>query len=726
MRLEMRIIRWPMLAALLLSPAGLLAQDVPPATSSQPPGTPGTLVLPDFGSTNLVDVGVRGTAFGAGSDEARFQRYRDLRNGPTLDLFQYGNENESRAIKVHADHVGYRDQRYSASYDNFGKLKVSLEWNQTPLFYSQDTATIFTSTSPGVLHIDDAIRGGIQNQKTTLASAVGQAQVFDLRSRRDVLDFKLTYSATPNLDWNLAIKNTTKNGNQPWAGTFGFSDAVELPVPIDTRTTELGTAIEWASSRGMARLGYDGSFFRNNISTLVWDNPLRLTDSATAGPAQGRMALWPNSDLNAASATGALNLPGRSRATAYLSVGNWSQNDPLIPFTTNTALPTIPLDRTSAEAQARVTAMTYAFTSKPTDLLWFSARFRSYDFDNRTPVFHVANLVAYDTTVEAYANGGTSPYSVTRRTFDADASLTPTRYAAFRVGYTREQIDQTLRTFDTTTEDTIRLSADASSIGWLTLRAVYEHAKRVGTGLDEQALDDIGEQISLRQFDISDRTSDRFSGVFQVTPMSALSFNGTVSVGKEERPGTVFGLRSNNNHAYTIGADYVPSNAISLGISYEFEKYDALQASREANPGPQFNDPTRDWTTDGADKAQTVTASMDLVKLWPKTDVRFAYNYSHAESVYVYGLAPNSPLPPVVQLPAVVNTLQRGTVDVRYSLTRHLALGGAYWYDKYSVDDFALGSQTLTTLAEPSFLMLGSLYRPYTASTIMGRLTYRW
>ncbi len=98
--------------------------------------------------------------------------------------------------------------------------------------------------------------------------------------------------------------------------------------------------------------------------------------------------------------------------------------------------------------------MTYSFTSKPTSLLWFSARYRSYDFDNRTPVFHVANTVAYDTTVESFAEGGTSPYSIDRHTFDADASLTPTRYVALRAGYTREQINETFRTFDTTTEDT--------------------------------------------------------------------------------------------------------------------------------------------------------------------------------------------------------------------------------------------------------------------------------
>ena len=137
------------------------------------------------------------------------------------------------------------------------------------------------------------------------------------------------------------------------------------------------------------------------------------------------MSLWPDSNMNAGSATGLLNLPARSRATAYVSVGNWSQNDALIPFTINSALPPIPLDRPTADAKARVTAMNYTFTSRPADTVWLSARYRSYDFDNRTPVFHVANTVAYDTTVAAFAEGGTSPYAFTRETFDADASLTP-------------------------------------------------------------------------------------------------------------------------------------------------------------------------------------------------------------------------------------------------------------------------------------------------------------
>ena len=121
-----------------------------------------------------------------------------------------------------------------------------------------------------------------------------------------------------------------------------------------------------------------------------------------------------------------------------------------------------------------------------------------------------------------------------------------------------------------------------------------------------------------------------------------------------------------------------------------------------------------------------MTASADLLKLWPKTDVRVGYNYSRAATLYVYGLGPNSTIPPVVQLPTVMNGFQRATVDLRYYLTRHLAAGGSYWYDHYSVNDFAQDAQTLTTLAEPALLLLGNLSRPYTANTVMGRLTYIW
>jgi hypothetical protein len=287
-------------------------------------------------------------------------------------------------------------------------------------------------------------------------------------------------------------------------------------------------------------------------------------------------------------------------------------------------------------------------------------------------------------------------------------------------------VDQTFRTFDTTTENALRLSADTTRVQWLTLRAEYKYAKRVGSGFDEQSLDDLGEQVSLRQFDISDRNIHRLSAIVFATPRPSLSLNGTVFIGRDDRPDTGFGLLSNDTNGVSVGFDVVPSTAVSVGASYQYERYTALQKSRQANPGPQFDDPTRDWTTDTGDRAHTVTASADVLKLLPKTEFRFAYDFSRAESIYVYGLAPNTTLSPVSQLPPVRNTLNRLSADARYMLTEHFAAGAMYWFEKYSVDDFAFGPETQDTVAQPSFISLQYMYRPYTANTFWAGINYRW
>ena len=134
-------------------------------------------------------------------------------------------------------------------------------------------------------------------------------------------------------------------------------------------------------------------------------------------------------------------------------------------------------------------------------------------------------------------------------------------------------------------------------------------------------------------------------------------------------------------------------------------------------------------TDDSADRVRTVTASMDLIKLLPKIDVKIAYDDSRAESTYPYGLGPNTVIAAPVQLTPVVNQLQRGTIDGRYFVTRRLAVGVVYWFDQYKVDDFALGpvaSLAQPATATPTLMRLGYCYRPYTANSVIGRLTYLW
>ena len=677
-----------------------------------------------------VDFGVR--VSGGLGDVGRLQTFWDPTSGPTLNRLDYARDRETWMFRARLDNVGYRDQRYQAAFDKFGTVKASFDWNQIPTWYSGVSQSPFREELPGVFRLDDATRHAVQNKTATVAAFAPQLQAFETRARRDIADARFTYSATEHLDLRVNYMTQARSGHQPWAASFGFSNATEVPLTLDHRTHLVTTELEWSNPRGMARVGYDGSWFNNGVEALVWDNPLRFTDqthanaySAGDGSSVGRMALFPDSSAHTVSASGSLALPARTRAFGYVSVGTWLQDERLLPHTINTAIAPIPLPRDTAEGEARVTAMNYRVTSRPLPMLWLNAQFRLYDFDNRTPHFAVSQYVRLDGNVATSLTGGSEPFAYTRHFFDVDASVTPFRHVAFRAGFGRERDDRSYRYLEETTEDVIRASIDATGFAWGSVRLQYDHAARSGDGFDEEVLDEIGEQISLRQFDISDRNRDRVSAILQLMPWDAVGFNVTASVGQDTRPDAVFGLQDNDMRVLTVGVDLAPRDSLTAGVSYAFENYSTLQRSRQANPGAQFNDPTRDWQTDMDENVHTWSFSLNS-QVAARTTVDAVYDYVHGGARYLYLLPPDSTLATPQQLPELRNRYHRAFIDVRYALNSRLALAVGYRLDKYSVDEFGRSPEVLNTPLIPAFINTLYQWRPYDVHSGSLRAIYRW
>jgi len=128
----------------------------------------------------------------------------------------------------------------------------------------------------------------------------------------------------------------------------------------------------------------------------------------------------------------------------------------------------------------------------------------------------------------------------------------------------------------------------------------------------------------------------------------------------------------------------------------------------------------------------------EIIRIADKVDLRFTYDFSHARATYDYITGPvedrtlpeevlvPTTLPLPEELPPTLSELHRGTVDVIYSLASRLSLGLSYWYEQYRVEDFTLDVDANPDLARGQALLMGYLYRPYTANTVWARLIYRW
>jgi hypothetical protein len=425
--------------------------------------------------------------------------------------------------------------------------------------------------------------------------------------------------------------------------------------------------------------------------------------------------------------------------------------DPLMPQTINTANTTLPLERDRVEGEARTMTANLTFVSRPTSATDLNIRYRSYDYDNRTPPLSLRQRVPYDNTPSTLATPiHTEAFGVARHTFDADFKVNTYNGGSAGVGFSRFEEERTHRIFESTADNVFRLVFDSVGRGPFTLRTKYEHGVKRGEGIEqgEKDLAAINEQPGMRHFDVAPRDRDRVTLLGSFVPASTVSLSASVAVGKDDyrlelpqtttAPESLFGLRDNTHQVYTFGIDAVPRTSVTLGASYSYEHYNALNRSRQANPGEQFVDPARNWSAEGTDRVHSILLNTGFTELVDKLDVQLSYDFSRARAQYEYiaGAVPDrtlpeeapvpSDLPPPSALPIVKSDLGRGTADFIYTLTSRVGVGVSYWYERYHVADYTLDAEAQSELVRGQAVLLGYLYRPYTAQTVWARLLYRW
>ena len=484
------------------------------------------------------------------------------------------------------------------------------------------------------------------------------------------------------------------------------------------------------------------------------------------------MALPPSNSMNVVSAMGLYKMARRTAVNGTLQFTTQSQNEALIPWTINPliAAPSVyalfphlaTLPRSTAEAEVKGVNALVNLNSRPFRNTGFTVRYRYNDRDNQTPQFDATEYVRFDAVPEEIEEGLSHQYDTTRKTLDANASYSLTGWGAVRVGYGHDAWERHGRGFSNVGDDIFRVSFDTISSRFFTLRAGYEQSWRRGEGFIESGVDYEGvggTQPSLRYYDEADRNRRRASLTVSVTPVETVDINVTYAGGKDEYPQDEFtpgrdhfGLLDADTQGITVDLNVMPRPQVAFGVTYGYEKYSALQQSRNAapQPSPEWFDPTRDWTLDNDEKVNNFTFYADFIKAIKNTEIRFAYDLMDSDNAFIHGgpriqqLNTNTAVTGTscpagvsdcfIPLPAVTTTWNRFTADVKYFFKTNVGIGLAYWYEKLNVNDFAtidssgsIGFNPETGTVRVDYLgglITGYSPRDYTGNTLTLRLLY--
>jgi MtrB/PioB family decaheme-associated outer membrane protein len=709
------------------------APQATPAAPQKPAAAPQAApAATDVGTTTSgsFDFGGRGTTYTG--DPARYNEFRDMSNGLFLDNFGTAIQKSGWFMDVNGNNAGRKDAFYAGEAVRPGRVKIWGSFSQVPWLLSDTTKTLYQGVGTGTLTIPNYVQSLLQTTASQIGAVAATATPFDLSSGRKYSTGGL--QLTPNTDTTVTVdvNHMDRTGEIVGGGSFGFSAADELPIPVNQHQTDADAGIERTVGDWLFRVGYNSSWFRNDNQSLAWDNPYQLTDTKTL-PGVGEMALSPNSFMQTVNGSASIKLPMHTRLTGTLSFGSLTDNTTLLPESTNTALPTYGLNRTTSEGDGRTVSGNFIFTSRPIRALDLDVRYRYYDYDDETPVAtQVGGRIDYDSTNEVAPltpPNATMPFGLASQTVDASANV-DLGFGEVGAAYSLDDSTYTNRLFQGSVTNAERVTFDTTGNHWLILHGRYEHSERVGNGFNNSFLNAIGEQPTLETYDIANMTEDVGTLTGSILLSGSLSVNLSAGDGKDTYPdnssATGFGLANAQYKTYGIGFAAAPTDNISFTASYDLNVYQTLQNSRSASTTAQFTNPAFDWSANGNDRTNSVLADLDVKNLIGKLRLKVTGDFNKGSTLYLYGLAPVTSLPAVSQLPSVMSELRRVTIDLSYPLSTRTTVGLAYWYEQFLVSDFAQDGNAIPTLNIPSLLTLGNVLLPYTAQTVFARVTYHW
>ena len=635
------------------------------------------------GATQVSDDAAR---FGNGSGYDEEGTYANVDGQGRYD----GN---GKQLRWYAEDLGLDSRTLIIEGGKQGTFDLALAYSELPYRLFDSTSTIFTQAGNELLVPGGWVAGPVTSEFTQLDSSLFAQNI---GTDRQTLEFGGRFIASQNFSLYADYRRQQRDGVAAKSASF-YTVAAYLPRPIDDYTDEVEAGVSYASGDFNVALAYFGSYYRNDLDSLTWDNPY----VPFAGAERGQLALEPDNDFHQVSVSGGYFAEAMNTTIVFsAAVGEGEQTQSLLPYTINSTLVTSPLPVSALDGKVDTNNFALTITSRPFDKARVKLSYRSDERDNQTPVSAWSGVITDIGNTGEIENN--VPYSFDRRRLSLSASYRLWDSVKISGGYDRTELDRDYQEVAEQTEDH----------GWGKLQwrpnAYIDIALRGGAGkreidrYDEDVALSLGQNPLMRKYNLAYRYRSfgelTASGSLPDTPVSATV---TYFYADDEYTKSLLGLKESRDARYTADLSWSVTDNASVYIAGGGETIEANQFGSE-----QFS--WADWRANHEDAFSHIGGGLRLLSIGEKADLELDFTHSEGETdILLSEFGPG----PVDALPRLESTMDSLSLDLDYAASDKLNVTFAVRYEQFETKDWALDGVLVDTL--PSQLTMGAMSYDY-------------
>ena len=684
------------ITASLLMPTAALAQvDTSEWACQYCPFEEGYRAEIDAGASYVSDDAAR---FGNGTGLDEKGAYVDL--GGNGRYVKNGTE-----VSWYAEDLGTRSRVLNISAGKPGKYEVALGYRELPYRLFDSTDTVFSAPAPGVLTLpSNWVAAGTTDGFTALGSSLA---AINIEKDRQILEIGANYLPTRKVKLYADYSRQQRDGVNVMAGAW-FTQSALLPRPVDDYTDQINAGVRFSVGPVNLGLAYFGSFYRNKVDALTWDNPF----TASPGAEQGRLALEPDNDFQQFSLTGIYRTMTYNTVVAFsTALGRGTQNTAFLPYTVNPTLPVLALPSASLDGEVDTGNYALTITSRPHKRASIKLAYRYDERDNQTPVSTWSRVIT-----DTFPGGATEanvPYSFERTRLNLSASVKLLDSVNVSGGYDRKEFDRDYQEVANQTEDT----------GWGKVRwrpnSFVEASLRGGASrreIDRYNTDIAiiyGQNPLMRKYNLAYRYREFAEMVVSASlPQKPISIGVTYLWADDSYSESQLGITDGEENRMNVDVSWALSDASSIYVSAGSEQIDANQLGSEASAGPL-------WQAMHEDEFTHYGGGFRIAGLSEKMDLTLDYTRSDGETAIRLSGQTVSPVP----LPNLESTMDSLRLSLNYNLSERMDWNVGVRYERFETADWALDGVQPDTI--PVVLTMGANAYDYDVWVIGIGVRYR-